>query len=132
MKIFVRTLAGNSITVMLREEGAFVWELQDSIYESTNIPPSQQRLILGEKMLYSTFLLSDYGIQNKSTLYLVRSIDDEQIDGWANFAEALAVVKVLRDARTKKKLVLKTMKFAKRRCIRSRSIDAGFRSDFRS
>ena len=120
MQIFLQTLAGKTITIKLREEGAFVWELKDSIYEETGIPASHQRLILRDLVLYNTFLLSDYNIQNRATLQLVRSSSDDDVDvrqDLEHYREAVAAVNAIRVIKAKKELVMKAVNFGKRRCM---------------
>jgi len=66
----VKTLSGKTITLEVKSsETAHI--LKDKIQEKESIPPDHQRLIFAGKQPEDDYILSDYGIQNKSTLYLL-------------------------------------------------------------
>lgn len=70
MSVNVRTLTGRTITVEVDSDES-VASLKSKIQEKEGIPPDQQRIIFGGKQLDSLKALSDYDINESSTLNLV-------------------------------------------------------------
>jgi len=69
MQIFVKTLAGKTITICIKFLDT-IRTAKQKIEEIKVVPANQQQLIFASKTLEDTRTLADYDIQKESTLHL--------------------------------------------------------------
>ncbi len=71
MRIFVKTQTGDKTIALDVFAGEAVARVKARIMAQEGIPPERQRLVFGGRVLEDVHMLSDYNVEQESTLYLV-------------------------------------------------------------
>lgn len=66
----MKTFAGKTLTVEVEPDES-IESLKNKLQSKEGIPPNQQRILFGGKQLDSQKSISDYDIENESTMHLV-------------------------------------------------------------
>ena len=69
--LFVKTLTGKTITLIVDSLSITVGEFKTKIEQKEKISPNEQRLIFGGREIVDEKCLSDYKIQRESTIHMV-------------------------------------------------------------
>lgn len=70
MQVFVKSMSGKTLSVDVEPDES-IESLKSKIQQKEGITPDQQRVVFEGKQLDSTKSISDYGIEEDSTLHLV-------------------------------------------------------------
>ena len=70
MQIFIRSLSGKNLLFNVEAEDS-VENLKQKLFEKDGVKPDDQRLVFGGRQLENGNKLSDYGVQENSTIVFV-------------------------------------------------------------
>ena len=70
MQIFVKTLTGRTVSLIVEEEES-IKVVKEKLKEKEGVPVDEQRLIYGGQELKNDRTLKDYGIDREATLHFV-------------------------------------------------------------
>lgn len=70
MQVFVKTFSGKTLTMEVEPDES-IESVKNKLQDKEGIPPNQQRILFGGKQLDARKTISDYDIENESTMHLV-------------------------------------------------------------
>ena len=70
MQIFVKTLTGRTVTIVVEEDDTIL-NVKMKLQEKDNVPVDEQRLIFGGHQLEDKQSLNHYKIERNATIHLV-------------------------------------------------------------
>ena len=70
MQIFIKTLTGRTVTLIVQEEETIA-QVKQKLLDKDGVPIAEQRLIFGGHELEDKKTLKDYSIVRENTLHLV-------------------------------------------------------------
>ena len=70
MQIFIKTLTGRTVTLIVQEEDTIA-QVKQKLLDKDGVPIPEQRLIFGGHELQDEKTLKEYGIVRENTLHLV-------------------------------------------------------------
>ena len=74
MQIMVKTPRGRTITLEVAPSDT-IENVKAKIQRKEGIPPDQQRLMFGGRVLSDGHILSDYGVERETSILLITGID---------------------------------------------------------
>mmetsp|Transcript_16333 Transcript_16333/g.29096 ORF Transcript_16333/g.29096 Transcript_16333/m.29096 type:complete len:158 (-) Transcript_16333:90-563(-) len=108
MQLFVRDLAGRTLTVSAAGPEAEVSSLKQQIAEKAGVPTEEQRLIFAGRSLEDAELLGQSGIEEESTLFL-----NLELAGGGKKRKKKTYTKPKKPKHKRKKVKLAVLKFYK-------------------
>jgi hypothetical protein len=79
LQVFVKTFAGKTITVEVEPDES-IESLKNKVQSKEGVPPNQQRLLFGGKQLDSRKSISDYDIEDESTMHMVLRLRGGEVE----------------------------------------------------
>jgi len=73
MQIFIKSLTGDTISLTV-DPSDTIQSIKQKVYEKEDISPEFQKCIFNGRLLQDNMILSDYNIQNLSTIHLVTRV----------------------------------------------------------
>ena len=70
MRIFIKSLNGNSITVDVKPSDT-IKSLKSKVFNKLQVPPDNQRLLYSSSQLEDKMTIADYGIEANATIHFV-------------------------------------------------------------
>ena len=70
MQIFVKTLTGRTVTLIVAEDDTIL-NVKVKLKEKDGVPVDEQRLLFGGHQLEDEYTLQHYNVQKESTIHLV-------------------------------------------------------------
>ncbi len=87
-RVFIKMLTGKTVSIVV-EDTDTIQDIKEKILQQEQIPVDQQRLVFGGRELENSKLLSQYNIQNESTLHLVLQTEEPPRSWWRSMCVVL-------------------------------------------